>query len=494
MKYLVGFEIQISDDYILTPSSINRINLEYKLVMRVLLIVYDNNSYTHIFPMGLGYIATILEKNGYEVEVYNQDLYHYPDEHLTSFLDLNKFDVIGVSLIAGYYQYRKLLGISEAINRSKNRPFYIIGGYGPTPEPEFFLKKTSADAIVMGEGEETVVDLMDALSNNKPLDGVLGVAFRDGDTAKINMRRPLIADVDSIPWPAYHKFPISYYRLMRMPNCRSTDFVMPMMSGRGCTFRCTFCYRMDTGHRPRKAEAIIDEVRYLHRDFGITYVTFEDDLLMTSVAETEAICEAFLKADLDVVWNCNGRLNYATPDLLKLMKEAGCVFINYGIESMDNEVLKNMKKGLNTDMVIKGIEATLEIGISPGLNIIFGNIGDTRETMKKSVDFLTRYDDFSQMRTIRPVTPYPGSPLYYDAIEKGLLRDVEDFYENKHLNSDLMACNFTDMSEDEFYDCLREANLTLLENYHRHQMERATDQVNDLYGNRDASFRGFRQI
>ena len=462
--------------------------------MRVLLVVYDNDSYIGMFPMGLAYITAVMEREGIDVEIYSQDIHHYPDEHLTEYLDNNKFDVVGVSLIAGYYQYRKLLGISEAINKSKNRPYYIIGGYGPTPEPEFFMEKTGADMIVQGEGEVTIVEVMSALTNKTPMDDILGISYRDGDKIKINPRRGVIEDIDSIPWPAYHKFPMDHYRLKRFPNSSRSDFTMPMMSGRGCTFKCTFCYRMDPGHRARNPDAILEEVTYLNKEFGITYVGFYDDLLMTSASHTEDICNAFIKADLGVKWNCNGRLNYCTTDLLKLMKKAGCVFINYGIESMDNEVLKNMKKGLNADKIIAGIEQTLEVGISPGLNIIFGNIGDNKETINKSVEFLLKYDDFAQVRTIRPVTPYPGSPLYYDAIEKGLLKGAEDFYENKHLNSDLIAVNFTELSDDEFYDCLESANKTLLQNYHDHARKEAVEMIEYLYRTRDTSFRGNREV
>ncbi len=462
--------------------------------MRILLVVYDNASYTHVFPMGMGAISAVLEKAGHAIEVYSQDLHHYPDQHLTEYLDTHEFDVVGVSVIAGYYQYRKLLAISEAINRSKQRPIYLLGGYGPTPEPEFFLRKTGGDVIVQGEGEETIVDLLDALAAKRPLSGVLGIAFRDGDKTTVNPRRPQIANLSALPWPAYHKFPMTYYRMLRMPNAGPRDFVIPMMSGRGCTFKCTFCYRMDTGYRARDAKELLEEVRFLNKEYGINYFSFQDDLLMTSVAHTEEVCRAFLDAKLDVKWNCNGRLNYCTPDLLMLMKQAGCVFINYGIEAMDNEVLKKMKKGLRTDQVVKGIEATLAAGISPGLNMMFGNYSDNRETLRKAVDFLIKYDDFAQMRTIRPVTPYPGSPLYYDAIRMGLLKDVEDFYENKHLNSDLISVNFTELTDEEFYDCLREANTRLLENYHRAARERALNQVTELYDQRNASFRGFRQI
>ena len=149
--------------------------------MRVLLVVYDNISYIHEFPLGLGYIAAVLRREGVDIEIYNQDMYHYPDEHLTDYLDKNKFDVVGVSIVGGYYQYRKLLDLSRAINMSENRPFYIIGGHGPAPGPEYFLKKTQANVVVLGEGEITIVNLLNALSRHQPLSTVKGIAFRDGE-------------------------------------------------------------------------------------------------------------------------------------------------------------------------------------------------------------------------------------------------------------------------------------------------------------------------
>jgi radical SAM superfamily enzyme YgiQ (UPF0313 family) len=214
---------------------------------------------------------------------------------------------------------------------------------------------------------------------------------------------------------------------------------------------------------------------------------------MSSRERTIRLCEDFIKSGLEVRWCCNGRLNYAEPVVLKTMKKAGCVFINYGIESMDDMVLKNMNKALTTKQITKGIEATLAEGISPGLNIIFGNIGENKKTLDKGVEFLLKYDDGAQMRTIRPVTPYPGCPLYYSAIEKGLLKDCEDFYENKHVNSDLLSVNFTDMTDEEFHKALLEANSRLVENYFKNKMTGTLQQVHKLYSEKDASFRGFRQ-
>jgi radical SAM superfamily enzyme YgiQ (UPF0313 family) len=175
------------------------------------------------------------------------------------------------------------------------------------------------------------------------------------------------------------------------------------------------------------------------------------------------------------------------------MKRAGCVCISYGIEAMDDDVLRNMKKGLTVKQIISGIESTIESGISPGFNMLFGNIGDSKETLNKAVKFLMKHDDGAELRTIKPVTPYPGSPLYYTAIERGLIEDCEDFYETKHTNSDLLTVNFTNLSDDEYSQCLFEANSRLIKNYYNNQLSNVLDSAKKLYLESDPSFRGFRQ-
>ena len=461
--------------------------------MKILLITYDNESLVQWFPQGMAYIAGTLLKHNYEVEIYEQDIHHYPESHLTEKLNNEYYDVVGLSFIGGYYEYKKALKISDAINQSTQRPLYIIGGFGPSPAPHYFLEKTGADVIIRGEGENTIIDLLEHYKQKKSFSSVLGIAYEEDGKTYVNADRPLIEDVDSIPMPAYHLFNIEHYRLLRMPNCTSTDFIMPVLSGRGCTFTCNFCYRMDKGFRARSNEAIIEEIQYLQKNYGITYIAFSDELLMSSIGRTMSLCEDIIQSGIKIKWDCNGRLNYAKPKVLKLMKKAGCVFINYGIEAFDDTILKNMDKVLTTKQIESGIQATLDEGISPGFNIIFGNIDETKETLMQGVDFLLKYDDGAQLRTIRPVTPYPGSPLYYHAIKEGLLKDVADFYENKHTNSDLMTCNFTKLSDKEFYDALHEANSILLQNYQKRLVEKTTQQLDNLYKNKDASFRGFRQ-
>jgi len=231
----------------------------------------------------------------------------------------------------------------------------------------------------------------------------------------------------------------------------------------------------------------------LQLKYGITYFIFSDELFMGSVDKTLSRCNDFLQSNIKFKWSCDGRLNYATPKVLHVMKKAGCKFINYGIESVDDNVLKNMNKKLTVKQVIKGVENTINAGISPGLNIIWGNIGDTKQSLQNGVDFLLKYSDGAQLRTIRPVTPYPGSPLFDYAVEKGYINDVEDFY-IRHVNSDLLTVNFTALSDDEFYSALSDANQALIESYYQGKMANSLSQVHNLYGNKDASFRGFRPV
>ncbi len=460
--------------------------------MRILLIAYDNDSHISFFPLSLAYIATACREAGHEVEIYNQDVYHWRDSHLTSHLDTNKFDIVGVGVIGGYYQYRKLLGLAAAINASHQRPFFVIGGHGPSPEPKYFLRKTGADVVVIGEGEITVVELLRAYSSGTDFSSVDGIAFFSSTGDFVQTKRRGLRDVDSIPLPAWDLFPMEHYVLLRSPHIAPRERYMSLLSGRGCQFQCNFCYRMDKGLRVRSPESIIGEMELLKARYGVSYFDFRDELLMNSEERTVKLCKALIASGLHAKWICCGRLNYAKPMTLKLMREAGCVFIHYGIESLDDGMLRVMRKALTVKMITEGIENTLAAGISPGFNIIFGNIGETADILRRGVEFLLKYDDHAQIRTIRPVTPYPGSPLYYYAIQKGLLEGPEDFYEKKHINSDLLSVNFTDMSDEEVHRQLLEANQLLIERYYSDQQKRMTEAARRLYLDRDVSFRGFR--
>jgi len=466
---------------------------------KILLIVYDNDAHIGFFPMGTAALAAYLRQRHVEVEIYGQDIHHYPPEHLTGLLDANRYDIVCLSFIGAYYPYKKAKEIAQSIHAAKNRPCFVIGGHGPSPEPEYFLRLLGADVAVIGEGEETLAALVDAWQSKSSLSEVRGIAYRVGyDEVIVNPRREPIADIDSLPMPAYTIFPMDVYKLRRdsghVPRI-GNRFSIQMLSGRGCKFNCNFCYRIDEGMRLRSAESIVDEMGWLFATWGIRHFMFYDDLLMESESRTISLCEAFIRSGPPgMTFTCQGRLNYATPEVLQAMNRAGCAYIYYGVESFNDDILRTMNKALTTEIIRRGVDNTREAGIRFSPNIIFGNIGETREHLENSVNFLLEYDDFAQLRAIKPVTPYPGSPLYYLAIESGLLDGPEDFYERKHTNTDLLSVNFTPLSDEEFYDALNHANQRVIGNYCTALRQSYNHQLRRLYRDKDATFRGFRHV
>jgi radical SAM superfamily enzyme YgiQ (UPF0313 family) len=369
------------------------------------------------------------------------------------------------------------------------------------------MRLLGADIVVMGEGEVTFVELANACESASSchdlairISNIQGLAYREGDNVYVNERREPIGNgsIDDLPVPAYDLFPMDVYKLRRDSGHVSrvgNRFSVQMLSGRGCKFNCNFCYRIDKGMRLRSAVAILEEMNYLASRWDIRHFMFYDDLLMESESRTIELCEAFIRSGPpDMTFTCQGRLNYATPEVLKAMDRAGCAYIYYGVESFNDDMLRVMGKALNTETIRRGLDNTRAAGIRFSPNIIFGNIGETREHLQNSVDFLLEYDDCAQLRAIKPVTPYPGSPLYDYAIEKGLLEGPADFYETKHTNTDLLSVNFTAMTDDEFYRVLHRANVQVIGNYGTQMQEHYLEQLWSLYRGRDASFRGFRHV
>jgi len=460
--------------------------------MKILFIIYDNESSRHVVPLGCGYIAAYLVKHGYDVDYFNQDAYHYSEKELYDYLKDNHYDVVGLGFIGGYSQHAKVLKISEAINSLKERPKFVLGGHGPSPIPEYFMNLTKADAVVIGEGEVTFLEYIKAIEGGKDLSTVDGLVFRGADgRIIINKRRAVLKNIDLLPWPYLDKLPMEYYLNSKWPPARPMDRVMHIIFSRGCYYNCNFCYRMEEGIRYRNIDDIVAEIKFYKEKYRISYINFQDELLMGSKKVAMDFCGKMIAEDLQIRWTCNGRLNVAVPEVLLAMKKAGCVFINYGIESFDNESLRLMDKKQTEEEIIKGIENTQACGIKIGFNLIFGNIGDTKESLRKSVDFFIKYNDFAQLRTIRPVTPYPGSKLYEIAIERGLLTGPEDFYQ-KHKNSDMMTVNLTNMPDKEFYHELLEANKIMLNLYYRHQEGLLLKDFNALYSGDNYNFRGPR--
>lgn len=460
--------------------------------MKILIVNYDNESDYNMIPVGACYVAGYLRNNGYkDITYYSQDIYHFPEKHLTQYLDQNKFDVVAMGFVAGYYQHSKIIKICDAINKSKNRPFVVLGGHGPTPVPAFYIEVTNADAVVIGEGELPFLNLIRALDSGVSLDTVKGIAYRNGQDIMVNEREKPIADLNSIPFPYYDILPMEYYVNKKLYHMTPVDRMIYVVGNRGCNYACNFCQRLEKGIRFRSADNIVEEIKKFKKDYGISYVVFLDELFMVSEKRISELTEAFIKANLNIRYFCTGRLNVVNNNILDMLKQSGCACIDYGIEQFDNDALKAMNKRLTEEDIIKGIELTQAKDFPIIFDIIFGNIGDTKKTLRKTLDFFKKYNDYGQFRTIRPVTPYPGSKLYDYAIEKGLLKGPKDFYE-KHVNLELPAVNFTNIPDDEYISLLFEANKEIINDYYEHFKKTSIETFRKVYFEKDAGFRGVR--
>jgi len=454
---------------------------------KILLIVYDNGSHIPFFPQSIFALYSALKaQGGHTIATWHQDLHHGEASNLTGILDKNDFDIVGLGFVAGYWQYQKAKEIAHGINSSKrrNRINFVLGGHGPAAEPAYFMDVLEADTVVVGDGETAICDIAggNQIGSNPSTSWFQGVI--QGTPCNDN----------GLDYNNYNDFPIHTYRLIRWPTSKPTDFCFPILSSRGCKWACSFCYRMRDGFHQRPVESIVEEITYLHQVHDINHFQFSDELLMASEARTEEICKAILKLPFRIKWDCNGRLNYAKPPILKLMRSAGCEYINYGIESMNQDLLNQMHKGLTVDQINEGIQATLKADIAPGLNLIWGFPGDTVDNLQAAVEFLKKYDPCHELRTIRPVTPYPGTKLFDIAVTNSLLTGVEDFYEHKHINSDLLTVNFMDIDTKEAHKALWHANNSLYANYIQKRQLKQLEATCALYMHGDTSFRGFRDV
>lgn len=231
--------------------------------------------------------------------------------------------------------------------------------------------------------------------------------------------RPLISDLDTIPPPAYHLMPIEKYypavgSVKRLP-------AMILFATRGCPGRCTFCYRTFHGVvRKRSARNIIDEIKVLQKNYGIREVSFYDDTFTLFKNVVREFCQIIKNEKIDLTWSCFTRVDHIDGELLRLMKDAGCHLILFGVESADEEVLKNINKRISLDKVREAVVLAREVGIETRASFMFGNQGETEETIKKTIDFAIKLDPDEAQFNI--TTPYPGTEMFMWAKMNGYIK------------------------------------------------------------------------
>lgn len=481
--------------------TLSPINESLDIGGRVLFIVPDNFQDDNVFPLGPGYLAACLKLANVEVEAYCMDVFHYSNEELAAFLEGKDYDLVCL----GYMGPRFKRGVQETCQaiRGALHPdsWFVIGGYGPSSCPEYMLRETGADVLVVGEGEETILEVMMAKrGGNIKLDDIQSVAFIKDDKVIATPRRRTIKYLNTLPMPAWDLFPMeSYTTNLKFAQMADTDKAFPLISTRGCTDKCSFCFRLDSGIRVRKPEQVVAEMKELHNRWGVNYFYFVDELAIVSRSQILKLVSLIKEEMPPIKFRMDCRVTMFDDEIALALKGAGCVFLNIGFETSSQEVLDQMNKRATVDQNVAAAETAVRNGIGMGINMIWGMPGDTLETMRQNAEFIKRFNQYDQIRTIRPVTPYPGSPLFNMAVEKGDLADEADFY-NRFKNSDLYMVNFVNVPEEDIYKTLFEVNKDLIYDHFRNtsgDMEEAEDLVGrfrDLYFKGATEFRGPRRL
>jgi anaerobic magnesium-protoporphyrin IX monomethyl ester cyclase len=382
---------------------------------------YPKGAHQHppFTPLGLGYLAAVLEKNGYEVDVIDCQALNISFEEVKSELSKRNPDIVGMTSTT--LTYKSALRIVKIAKEVCPNCLTLLGGVHVTFWDEEALEECpQLDVVVRKEGENTLLELMQRLEAGKSFGDVLGITYRkDGKIVK-TADRPYIEDLDSLPFPAHHLWPLD--RLRKYGN-----IMFPLMTSRGCVFWCEFCsaVRMfGRRFRMRSAKNVVDEMEYLHNTFGADTFTFYDDAFTVDQSRVEEICRELHARNLKVTWDCGTRVDMVTKDLLQKMKDAGCIAVWFGVESGSQRVIDAMGKGFTANKTKKAFKAAKEVGLITIASVVFGFPGETRESAWETVKLVEEIDPDDIGYYI--ATPYPGTPMADNVKKMGWLR-VTDF-------------------------------------------------------------------
>jgi len=362
-------------------------------------------------PIGLAYIASVLKAEGHEVSVLDLTVHPRSPEDFGALVRQEKPDMVGftavtptVNMAVEYASKAKEAGASLT----------VIGGPHVTALPDEAIEK-GVDVVVRGEGEITMKELA---ANPGAVANIKGLSYMSGGKVVHNPDREFIEDLDSLPFPARGLFP-DMRNYKGQPVLGNRTPIGNISTSRGCPYGCRFCFKALFGRkfRARSAASIVEEWAHLVNDFGVKEITISDDAFTTDAKRVHEVCDMLISRGLNIPWTCsNGiRVNTATYDTLKHMREAGCYRAAFGIENGDEEVLKAIGKKITLKQVEDAIKTARRVGIKTTGFFMLGGPWDTMATMQKTIDFAVRVQpDYAQFSI---ATPYPGSELY-DIVRK----------------------------------------------------------------------------
>ncbi|MHB8108753.1 MAG: B12-binding domain-containing radical SAM protein [Syntrophorhabdaceae bacterium] len=388
----------------------------------------------------LACLAAVARQEGVEVRIVDAAAENLSVEQTATELGEYKPDVVGISsTTAGIVASGRLARCLKATN---DKIITVIGGCHVTALPEETLAEfDDFDVAVIGEGERTFTELLRGIDELGSIPTTLaGTAVRDNGRISVNASRPLIPDLDSLPLPAWgflRGFPAAFRpspaRIKRFP-CAT------VVLARGCPNQCQFCDRSVFGNKVRTYSPgyAINLFKDLAYNFGVREILIEDDTFIISRKWVKEFCERLIVEKIDITWSCLGRADRVTPEILSLMRKAGCWHISYGIESGDQRILDAMQKGEDLSRMGDAVRWSRQAGLKTKGFFMIGFPGETAESLKLTKELALKLplDDISVMQ----LTPFPGSALYKRAAEYGTFE--QDWRRMNTLNTVFVPSGF----------------------------------------------------
>lgn len=409
--------------------------------------------------LGVGYLAAVLEQAGYEVAILDaftteNDMVNFSGGNATYGLgdrsikrQIEKFkpDVVGISSM--YTMYAQDAHRMASITKELNSDILVVlGGAHPSCNPELVLKDNNVDVVVGGEGEYTLLDIVNAFKDGKNIDSIPGTAVRKNNSICVNAPRPLIDDLDVLPLPARHLLPMQIYfknasrsTLYNMRNPFAT-----IITSRGCPMHCVYCaVRTIWGRtwRARSAVKVVDEIELLVRNYGVREIHFSDDNISVNKNRIVGICNEIIKRKIDIRWACPTGIAIWSldEDLLRITKKAGCYRLTFGLESGNKETLDFIGKKYSYETAKKLIKLANKLGFWTASTFIFGFPQEKRESINDTISFAINSDlDFAVFYT--PVI-FPGTRLFDIFMDSGIkynpeILGVNNAYDSLHFSGE----------------------------------------------------------
>lgn len=411
-------------------------------------------------PLGLAYLASAIEEAqlGIEVEIIDANALNMGTEEIGACIRERGPDVVGITTTTTLYP--QVISLCKLIRGLDLRVKIVLGGPQLTIMPHLTMENPNFDLGICGYGEETMVELLRRMQKEEDATQTPGLLYRSEEGKIIEnppWQRP--RPLDSLPFPARHLLPNHLYYDATTMSSRVTT----IMASRGCPYRCALCDTKIRGgnYWPRDPIQVAHEVEEAVKKYGAREVLFYDDTFTYDEGRTLTLCHELIKRSQKVGWDCRTRVDCVNPDLLKVMKEAGCKRISYGVETLSPKGISALKKGINPDQVEQAFAWSREARIKTLAFFILGCPGDDRESIEKTIQWAKRLKaDFAYFSL---AIPYPGTELYELALREGYLQ--EDYWKafiQKEGSTDEPSPLFTthELSRPYLYRCLRKAYVT----------------------------------